>query len=210
MTLIYHNIPQGTDEWLQLKAGRFSGTNAAALLVNGRSASGMGAELQSLIYAKAAEYVEGPDLDTYKSPAMIRGNELEPVARQRYEDEYFTQVSEVGFISLGDYFGVSPDGLVGEDGAIEIKCPGGAKYIRFVDTGEIPKAHYAQMQWLLYITGRMWCDYVVFHPDFTPLDLSVKQVVIDDEMHATFAEKSQTIEAEMSRVLSLVAKKEHA
>jgi len=190
--LIIHDVQQGTDEWKQIKAGKFGGTTADTFLVNGRSDHGLGTGLTNLIYQKAAEFVTGPDLDHFVTPAMQRGTDLEPVARQRYEDEHFAQVEQVGYIQRGEFFGVSPDGLVGADGAIEIKCPGPPEFVRYMVTREISRGHYAQMQWLLFITGRSWCDYIVFHPEFAPLDL---QGIVADQM---------------TKVLEVVAQKEMA
>ena len=111
--LIYHDVIQGTDEWLHVKAGKFSGTDASTFTVNGKSANGIGTGLRSLIYRKVGELVTGPELDGYQSRAMQRGNDLEPFARLRYEAEHFTNVEQIGFIQSGEFFGFSPDGLVG-------------------------------------------------------------------------------------------------
>lgn len=208
--LTIHNVQQGTDEWKQMKAGKFGGTTADTFLVNGKSENGLGSGLQNLIYQKAAELVTGPDLSEWSTPAMQRGVELEPIARRRYEDEHFAAVEEVGYIQRGEFFGVSPDGLVGEDGAIEIKCPQAPEFVRWMVTREIPKGYYAQMQWLLFITGRSWCDYVVYHPEFAPLDLSVERVHRNESIIATFREKTLIVHDEMVRVLDVVAQKEVA
>lgn len=201
---IHRDIEQGTEAWQSLRAGRVGGSSCAALLVNGRSENGLGKGAMSLIYRKAAEYIAGKE-EGYVNAAMERGTELEPIARRRYEYETLNKVQEVGYISDGDYLGVSPDGLVGDDGAIEIKCPGGAKFVEFVDTGVIPSAYYAQMQWLLWISGRQWCDFVVFHPDFAPGDLLIKRVKPDAEMHWQFSEKVPIYISEIERVLNKVA-----
>lgn len=201
---IHCNIRQGTDEWDALRAGRVGGSSCAALLVNGKADNGLGKGAMTLVYRKAAEYIAGKE-ETYINAAMERGAELEPIARRRYEDETFQTVEEVGYISDGEYIGVSPDGLVGDDGAIEIKCPGGAKFVEFADTGIIPNAYYAQMQWLLWITGRQWCDFCVFHPDFAPADLIIKRVKPDSEMHWQFSNNVPAYIAEIERVLNKVA-----
>jgi len=201
---IHRNIRQGTDEWNTLRAGRVGGSSCAALLVNGKADNGLGKGAMTLVYKKAAEYIAGKE-ETYVNAAMERGTELEPIARRRYEDETFQTVTEVGYISDGEYIGVSPDGLVGDDGAIEIKCPGGAKFVEFADTKIIPNAYYAQMQWLLWITGRQWCDFCVFHPDFAPADLIIKRVKPDSGIHWQFSNKVPAYIAEIERVLNKVA-----
>lgn len=210
MELIYHNVTQGTDQWKELKAGKFGGTTADTFLVNGKAADGIGTGLRKLIYEKCAECVTGADLDGYSSLAMERGVDLEPIARSRYESERFAMVEQVGYIQAGDYFGVSPDGLVGEDGAVEIKCPEGTEFVRWMDTREIPKGYYCQMQWLLFLTGREWCDFVVFNPDFAPLDLSIERVFRDEKVIAELDYKVRVVAAEMERVLEVIAQKEAA
>ena len=210
--LIYHDVQQGSDAWLHIKSGKFGGTTAGTFTVKGKSADGIGAGLRSLIYRKAAQTVTGPDLDGFTSKAMQRGNDLEPFARKRYEMENFVDVAQIGYIQRGEYFGVSPDGLVGEDGAIEIKCLEGPAWVEWYVDGQtvdcIPKDYYNQMQWLMFITGREWCDYVVFNPDFAPLDYTQIRVERDDSVISTFAEKCIFVADEMTRILNKVAKKE--
>jgi len=201
----YHfEIEQGTEEWQSLRAGRVGGSSCAALLVNGKSNNGLGKGAMTLVYRKAAEYIAGKE-ETYTNAAMKRGNELEPLARRRYEDEFFVSVQEVGYISKGDYLGVSPDGLVGDEGSIEIKCPGVAKFVEFADTLEIPNDHYAQMQWLMWLSDRIWCDYCVYHPDFEPFGLIVKRVETDHAMMYRFSEQVPKYITEIERVLNKVA-----
>lgn len=206
--LIIHTVQQGTEEWKQIKAGKFGGTTASTFLVNGKGPGGIGDGLQSLIYRKASELVTGPDLNDKPTYAMDNGVGLEPIARRRYEDEHFAAVEEVGYIQRGEFFGVSPDGLVGTDGLIEIKCPQGPEFVRYMVTGEIQKGYVAQMQWAMFITGRTWCDFIVFHPEFAPLDLNVTRVHRDEKTIAAFTEKTRIVQSEMLRVLERVAEKE--
>lgn len=205
--MIIHDVIQGTDEWLHVKAGKFGGTSAKLFPVSGMK---IGAGLRTAIYEKVAEHVVGPSLDGFTSAAMQRGVELEPLARKRYAVEHFVSVREVGYIQKGDYFGVSPDGLIGKDGAIEIKSPGGKEFVRWLDERTVPKPYYMQMQWLLCITGRKWCDYVVFNPDFADCALSVERVHRDEELIALFEKKKLVVATEMDRLLNMVAKKNKA
>lgn len=206
MTTTHIDIRQGTDEWQEIRAGRVGGSSAAALLVNGKSGNGLGAGAVTLLYRKAAEFITGQKEETFTTPAMQRGTDLEPLARRRYEDETFQAVQEIGYVSDGDFLGYSPDGFVGDDGLIEIKCPGGAEFVRFADTREIKKEYLAQMQWGMWITGRAWCDFVVYHPDFDPFDLIVVRVFPDPDTHWQFSQQVPKYIAEMERVLNAVAK----
>lgn len=206
--LIYHDVTQGTDEWKQVKAGKFGGTTSDTFLVDGKRADGIGAGLLTLIYQKAAEHFTGPTLGGYCSPDMERGNELEPYARARYEKENFVEVQEVGYIQRDEFTGVSPDGLVGEDGAIEIKCPHPKTFLRWLDSprlvADIPKDYYCQMQWLMFITNRRWCDYVAFCPELHPNDYTQTRVGFSHEVFAKFGQKSEAVAQEMRRVIGLV------
>lgn len=204
-TLTYHNIEQGTEEWMEIRCGRLGGTAAAALLVNGRNRLGIGAGLQTLIYKNAAALIVGDEGENHTNEWMVRGSELEADARMRYEQETFCEVEQVGYISNGDYLGYSPDGMVENDGLIEIKCPSAAEFVRFADTLEIDPAHMAQMQWGMWLTGRKWCDYIMYHPDFHPGDLLVIRVEPDEETHATYDEKVQVYISEMDRILAKIA-----
>lgn len=206
MTPTYHrDFAQGSEEWFAIRAGRLGGSESAALLSTGKKGP-LSAAAYGLIYRNVAELVSGPGEPMAQNAAMQRGSDLEPEARRRYEVESFCNVEQVGYISLGDYFGYSPDGLVGDDGLIEIKCPMAPEFVRFLDTRKIDPGHYAQMQWGMFLTGRVYCDYAVYHPDFEPADLIVEKVGWDERVHALFAERCRVYVAEMNRILSAIAK----
>lgn len=214
INLIFHNVEQGTDKWLEIKAGKFSGTDASTFVVKGKNKDQIGTGLLALIPKKVAELVVGIDLDGFNNKSMQRGNDLEPLARSRYEMENFADVEQIGFIQSGEYLGFSPDGLVGQDGLIEIKCLEAPAWIAWIDSdmkpSDIQKKHYTQIQWGLFISGRKWCDYVMYNPDFAPLDYTQTRVDRDEKMIELFAEKSKVVEREMVRLLNKVAQKEAA
>lgn len=204
MIAIHRGIRQGSEEWAMLRAGRVGGTNCSALLANGKSGNGLGAAAVALAYKNAAEYATGPAEIGYISPAMQRGIELEPLAVRRYEEEYFSTVERVGYVSEGEYLGASPDGLIGDDGGIEVKCPEAAEFVRFLDTMEPDKGHYAQVQWCLYITGREWWDFIYYHPEFAPADLIVKRIYPDLDMFSKWDMNVPAYISEVSRILGKV------
>lgn len=164
---IYDNVPQhltdGTanPEWLSLRAGKFTGSDFVIMLGNGETK-------RKMILEKATEHILGKpcNKDHYTNADMLRGIELEPIARQLYIGETFNEVKEVGFIEKDEYCGVSPDGLVGEDGIIEIKCPKDTIFVEQSITEKIKPEYYTQIQYALYITGRQWCDYVAYNENF--------------------------------------------
>lgn len=181
----HHDIKQGTEEWHKLRLGRLGGSSSYALLVNGRSETGLGAGAMTIICQNAAEIITGYAQETYQNAAMDRGMELEPIARKAYEESVFATVQEIGYISEGSYLGTSPDGLVGDDGMIEIKAPEGPEYVRYSHTREIQKSYLSQMQWGLWITKRKWCDFVVYNHEF-PKPIIITRILPDPEIHARY------------------------
>lgn len=171
--MIVYNSPQGSDEWKREKAGHFSGSKANDLLMKSSMAGH-----QNLIYQIAYERMTGEPIETYQSQAMKDGVENEPIARESYELETYNKVHEVGFIEINSWIGVSLDGIIGEDGAIEIKCPQWNTQMSYLESQEIPKNYYNQMQFQLYVSGRKWVDFYSWHPK---LPSFLKRVERDEE-----------------------------
>lgn len=152
-------IEQGTAEWFALRLGKLTGSDAQAIATNGKG-------LESLVFEKVAEIITGKMKPQYTNDDMARGNMLEELARSSYELESGLQVQKVGFIELDQYTGSSPDGLIGKDGLVEIKCKNDALFAKYMYEGKIEAAHNWQIQMNLYISGREWCDYVIFNENF--------------------------------------------
>lgn len=170
---IYKTLKQGTDEWLEVRRGKFTGFDFHHLM--GSSDTG-----KKIIYEKAFEIITGRIEPKKTSPAMERGTELEPEARKLYIEERFdSTISEVGFIELNKDTGFSPDGLVDKVGLLEIKCPLAAVFMSHFDTKNIAPIYRTQMQLGMYIGNRLWCDYVVYHPAFKKL--LIRRVIRDEE-----------------------------
>jgi len=162
--MIYHNVDQNTDEWMHLRTGRVTMSNAGKFMANDGKAFGDPAKDYAL--QVALEILTGKKSEFgFSNDHMVRGHEQEPVARMLYEEENFVSVTNGGFFDCGDY-GTSPDGLIGDDGIIEIKSV-------------IPKTHYATMRrgscdpaykWQLIghldCTGREWVDFTSYCSDF--------------------------------------------
>lgn len=196
-----HDVIQGDQEWYELRLGRIGSSEAACLLVDGKSKSGLGTGAITLLFKKANEILTGEIESGYTSDDMEEGKENEPIARRRYEDSRFTKVQTVGYVSNGDYIGYSPDGFVADDGLIEIKCPGGPAFIRYAITKELKKPYYAQMQWGMWLTGRKWCDFVVYNPDFEN-DLIVTRIFPDPEIHEKFEAITKAFIVSLEKTIS--------
>lgn len=162
---IYKDIAQGTDEWFEVKKGKLTASHATAIMANGKG-------LQTLVEEIITDYYSSDNYPEYtnrlSNKHIDRGNEFEAKARTIYELETGNKVEQVGFVELDEFVGCSPDGLVGDDGLIEIKNPANKEFVRLALTGKIDSNHLNQMQMQMYVTGRKWCDYFVFNPNYEP------------------------------------------
>lgn len=133
-------------------------------------------DAHNLMLTLAAERISGDVEDTPMTSDMWRGVESEPFARDAYAEHTGTQVTEVGFIIRHEdaySVGYSPDGLVGEDGLIEIKSPRAKGHVATALEGEVPAHYMAQIQCGLWVTGRKWCDFLSFHGGMALLPIRV-------------------------------------
>ena len=152
---------QGTDEWLQARLGKVTASNFGKVL-----AKGDGKSRATYMDDLLTEFDEGTPTEHICTKYMEAGTKKEPVARGYYEDVNKCTVEQIGFIEFNDFVGGSPDGLVGDDGIIEIKCPTASVHRSYYKETKKPcKAYRDQMQGLLWITGRKWCDFVSFRPE---------------------------------------------
>lgn len=168
-----YNCEQGSEEWIKCRLGKLTASTAQAIATNGKG-------LETLCLEKTAELLTGKPTSTFKSGAMEHGNEFEDEARSVYELETGNKVNQIGFYEYSDYVGVSPDGLIGDDGLIEIKCPTDKTYTEYLLTLKIKPEYYAQMQMQMYIMERKWCDYVVYNSNFKK-SIVIKRVFPDTE-----------------------------
>lgn len=169
---LHKKIKQGSKEWFDLRLGRFGSTDAQAISANGKG-------LETVVFKKVAERMSGIFEDHYINSDMERGNEQEDIVRSSYEMETGNKVKQVGYIEFNEYVGGSPDGLVGDDGLFEAKCPRASVYVKLLYTKKIDTGYVWQMQHLLNITGRKWVDHVAFHEDFK--DLIIIRVERDEK-----------------------------
>ena len=181
--MIIHNFEQNTPEWLAARSGKFTASMFGDLFASKTTQA-----YENAIYRVAFERVTGEQAPTYSNVYMERGHELEPVAREAYELSEFKLVDQVGFCELNEWVGCSPDGFVGTDGLIEIKCPAYNTFIRYINAGTLPSTYFYQIHGQMYVTGRQWVDFVAFHPPFKPFILRVER----DEKVCVEIEKALT------------------
>jgi putative phage-type endonuclease len=154
---------QGTPEWLAERAGKVTASMISNVLMKPETAGYR--DYQAQIVAEIL--TDKPQGSDFTSAAMQFGSETEPLARSAYEAETGFSVDEVGFCQhpLIERSGASPDGLVGNSGLVEIKCPKVATMLAYLLADVVPAAYKNQMQWQMACTGRDWCDFVSFRPD---------------------------------------------
>lgn len=162
----YHwNIEQGTDEWHDLRRGFITGSGISKLLTaTGKPASNDTS--RGYLYQLLAERITGITEPSFYNDDMQRGHLLEPYARDLYQ-EHYGFVRECGFITCqmnGITLGYSPDGLVGDDGLIEIKSPRAKTHLKSLLTNEVPAEYMPQVQTGLAVSGRVWCDFISYVP----------------------------------------------
>jgi len=164
---------QGTSEWLMARLGCPSGSGFSKLITStGKESTSRASYVNGLI----AEKVMGEIPETYDNEWMARGRELEPDARAFYEFERGVTVQEVGFCKHDKYeCGISPDGLVGPDGGLEIKCPAPSTHVKYFRAGKMPNEYKAQVQGCLWITERQWWDFLSYHPSLPPFLIRVER-----------------------------------
>lgn len=190
--------------WLAARAGKFTGSRFADLMA--RTKSGPSASRQNLLATLAVERITGQCVETFTNAAMARGTELEPVARSAYEALRGVLVEEVGFCESAelDCVGVSPDGLIGSDGLVEIKCPAAmAKHLEALRTCAHAVEYRWQIQGQLWVTDRAWCDVVSFDPRWPDgLQLAIHRVFRDEAAIAELRAECARADAEVMAIVA--------
>ena len=168
MTLtIYDALEQGTPEWLEARAGIVTASTIGQLITAKTVKPAMNDRSRGLCQTLIAERITGHVEPVSPNRMMVRGTLLEPEARRIYAAQTGQDVDEVGFARLDTdtyTLGSSPDGLVSDDGGIEIKSPSAKVHVATVLSGAIPDYNRAQVQAFLHATGREWCDFISYYP----------------------------------------------
>lgn len=157
-------IEQGSADWFEIRRGKVTASRVADVI--GKTKTGYGAGRANYAAQLIAERLTGTLAESYSNAAMAWGTEQEPEARLAYEFRTDAEVEQVAFVSHPtiEMSGASPDGLVADDGMLEIKCPNTATHIETLRGQSIPGKYQTQMLWQMACTGRQWCDFVSFDP----------------------------------------------
>lgn len=204
------NASQESADWMLARCGMFTASRAAKLMAklrNGRPAASRG-ELLALL---AIERLTGTPVDTYQNDAMRRGTELEGEARDAYSFATGSAVVEAGFVLSDDLpnTGCSPDGMVGDDGLVELKCPANmAKHLDALRSGDHAKEYRWQLQHQLMVTGRAWVDAASYDPRYpNHLQLAIVRVERDEAAITELREAITAADVEVAAIVSELQQK---
>jgi putative phage-type endonuclease len=174
-------IIQGSPEWFAIRLGKVTASRISDVVAKTKT-GGWGASRANYAAQLIAERLTGTVVESYTNGAMQWGTATEPAARLAYADTVIEPVTEVGFIdhpTIG-MSGASPDGLVGADGLVEVKCPNTATHIETLLGGKIPEKYICQMLWQMDCAERQWCDFVSYDPRLPKeMQLFVKRLSYD-------------------------------
>ena len=172
-------IEQGSPEWFAMRAGKVTASKVSDVM-SAITTAGYKNYLADLV----VERLTGNKTESFTNAAMQWGVDQEPIARAEYEVKTGNFVDQIAFVDHPAIanFGCSPDGLVGDDGLIEIKCPNTATHIDYVMQDKVPTKYIPQIQCQLAVTGRKWCDFVSFDPRLPDgLQILIVRLERDDE-----------------------------
>lgn len=179
------DVIQGTPEWLAARSGSLGASQVADALA--KTKTGWGASRKNLHAQLVTERLTGRPTDSFCSPAMQWGKDCEAQARAMYSFVSGNDVLEIGLALHPTIVGThaSPDGLVGDDGCLEIKCPNSSTHIETLTGAGIADRYVKQMQWQMAICERQWCDFVSFDPRLPDeMQLFVQRIERDDTLIA--------------------------
>ena len=191
-------IEQGTPEWHALRLGKVTASRVADVVA--KTKTGWGASRANYAAELIAERLTGETADRFTNAAMRWGTEKEPDARAAYEFYMDVTVDQIAFVDHPSIAmtGASPDGLVGPDGLVEIKCPNTATHLETLLGQTVPAKYVTQIQWQMACAGREWCDFVSYDPRLPEsMRLFWRRVERSDELIAE-------LEKEVAAILSVI------
>jgi putative phage-type endonuclease len=183
-------IEQRSDEWFTARLGKVTASRVADVIA--KTKTGYSASRESYMAQLLEERMTGKPANSFFNADMQWGIDQEPFARGEYERVKGVLVEEVGFVPHPNIpmAGASPDGFVGVNGLIEIKCPKTTTMIETLFTNKCPQRYFTQIQFQLACTDRVFCDYVVFDPRMPKnLQLFVKRIERDEDYIAQIEEE---------------------
>lgn len=195
----FHDVHQNSDAWHELRLGKATASKFACVMANDGKAFGDPAKDYALKIA--LERITGRRAEfSFTSDDMERGHEQEPIARYIYEEDRFVDVTNGGFFDCGEY-GDSPDGLIGTDGVLEIKCVVAKPHYATLRRGSFDPAYRWQLVGHLDCTGRQWVDFASYCADFPESEQLIVYRLTRDECAAEL----ERLRERRAQFLALVA-----
>lgn len=205
-------MEQRTAEWFQARLGKVTASNIYNVL--SKTAKGTPTNKYEdykikLITERLTEEVS----QFYTTPAMQWGIEHEEDALKEYAFIYDTEITQCGFIQHPTIkmAGASPDGFIGDDGLVEVKCPQSPNHLRFFIDDNIKPEYRAQMQFQMACTGRKWCDFISYDPRFTRqstyLRMKIKRIHRDEEQIEQINQAVEVFLAEIEQEMEKISTK---
>lgn len=178
--MLGQEVTQGTQEWFESRLGKATASRFKDIMTTVKY--GEAATVRNYRAELVVERLTGEKAEGFSSAAIQWGIETEDTARLRYELETGNEVTECGFFEHKTLLaGASPDGLIGDEGLLEIKAPNPATHIETLKVQNVPKVYYWQVMGQMWITGRKWCDFVSFDPRLPAnAQLFIKRIERDD------------------------------
>ena len=193
------NITQGEDSWFEARLGIPTASCFSKIVKP--SDGNKSASAKTYMYELIAEKL-GASSDSYTNEHMERGNELEPMARSTFEFITDLKVDEVGMIKTDcGKIGCSPDGLIGEDGGLEIKCPKASTHIKYLIEGKLPLEYKTQVMGSLMVSERKYWYFMSYHPELDPFILKVER---DEEFISKMKANIESFVEDMNKKLELL------
>ncbi len=172
--MIIHNIDQQSEAWFHARCGRVTGTRFKDL-VAGETTDTYKKLVSNIVCEIITEKME----ETYSNAIMEHGIETEPIARKGYESIFDVEVKTVGFITRDeddkyfDWIGISPDGLLPDEGILEIKCPIARTHLEYIESNKLPSEYKYQVQGQLFVTGLKYCHFMSYVEGMKPFIIPV-------------------------------------
>lgn len=180
---IIDTMEQGSSDWLALRLGKVTASKVKDVLTKGRG-NAPSKTAETYMMELIAEKLTGKSKPFFENDAMRWGTETEPQARSMYSvNNDFVDVREVAFIEHNEFIGVSPDGLIGDDGMLEVKCPNTTTQLKRALSDDYSADYKAQIQMQLWVAGREWCDFLSFDPRLDCAAGYLQQRVYRDEKY---------------------------
>lgn len=184
---------QGSESWFQARLGCVTGTGFSQVL---NKKTGRKTYMLKLL----GERMTGVPAYSYHNKYMDDGKETEPLAREAYEILTSTEVVQVGFVKSAEWIGCSPDGLIDDDGLLEIKCPIPSTHCKYILGSRMPAVYRPQVQGNLWVTGRKWADVVSYVPTMANQQLWRIRVRRDEEYIAELSKEVDKFLKELSEL----------